>query len=150
MIFGDIFGWFLKPLIEIAKMEKPSKTIVFTVYFGGTSLQKNLKIVKKINRKSYHPKVTKSNVFFVKKIVIFSRAVLKKEKEWNYKKKTEHIHTSEVSYIFLQFFCHFCKKKLATCHLANYLLLIFWSILLDHYLNRLLVPLIFVWLDSVF
>ena len=23
MIFGDIFGWFLKPLIETAKMEKP-------------------------------------------------------------------------------------------------------------------------------
>jgi len=48
-------------------MEKPSKTIVFTVYFGGTSLQKSWKIVKKLNRKSYHPKVTKSNVFLSKK-----------------------------------------------------------------------------------
>ena len=63
MIFGDICWWFLKPLIETAKMEKPSKTIVFTVYFGGTSLQKSLKIVKKLNRKSYHPKVIKSDVF---------------------------------------------------------------------------------------
>ena len=46
MIFGDISGWFLEPLIETVKIEKPSKTIVFTMYFGGTSLQNKLKIAK--------------------------------------------------------------------------------------------------------
>ena len=67
MIFGDIFGWFLKPLIETAKMEKPLKHVVFTRYFEGTSLQKILKIAKKLNSKSYHPKVTKSQIVSVKK-----------------------------------------------------------------------------------
>ena len=66
MIFND-FWWHFLMIFEASHRNsengKTLKTIIFTVYFGGTSLQKSLKIVKKLNRKSYHPKVTKSNVF---------------------------------------------------------------------------------------
>ena len=53
----------MESLIEAAEIEQHAKTIVFTMHFGDTSLQKSLKIVAKLKRTSYHPKIPRSCVF---------------------------------------------------------------------------------------
>ena len=63
MIDGDVFGRFLESLIQTTEIEKPSKTIVFTMRFRERSLQKQWKIVQKAKEKIIPPKSKKKSQF---------------------------------------------------------------------------------------